>query len=142
MKLHELISRVESNDNPYAIRFEPAQMDRDRPDALLKAVRDANHCNWTTAHSILAHSWGRYQIMGFNLYNGLLRVMSIGGYMATPALQDTTFAAFVDPHGFDANAEVNLADANWLIRFATFYNGAGNVSAYIARLNEVAASFA
>lgn len=144
MKLRDLISRVESNDNPYAQRFEPAVANRSHSDAMLRAIKvahDDNHCNWTTANIIASTSYGRYQIMGFNLYGTLGVTQPVIQWAADPAAQDAAFTKYCSLGGYNADAEVPLDDTAWLLKWAAYYNGPGDPAAYVQRLREEASKW-
>src|SRR5574337_403618 len=70
ISLAEVIARVESNDDSRALRFEPGVFSNSLAarHEILERIMLANACNRNTARMIYATSWGRFQIMGFNLY--------------------------------------------------------------------------
>lgn len=143
--LRDIIALVESNDNTCAIRFEPtiyAKSDT-MPVRILNAILDANKCSQKTAQMIYSTSWGRYQIMGFNLYGLLAWKKSIVEYLVDPfTTQDISF------DDFTAEIRRSTGEASWdgtrftnvaaQQSFARWYNGPGNVPAYMGRMNEAA----
>jgi len=74
-KIMKIIAYVESNYNPYAIRFEKnifASLEgskyRQKPVKILSLIQEINKCNNDTAKMIYSTSFGKYQIMGYNIY--------------------------------------------------------------------------
>lgn len=141
--LAKAIARVESNDSLSAIRFEPEVYERLVAGAYggsIPGTMTWNKCNRATAHMIRATSWGKYQIMGFNLYANPPMQLSIAEFLASPEAQDEQFARFLAGCGM---AEVTLASlvSNPVTRqtFITHYNGPDAVDYYWSRM--VAAGF-
>ena len=92
----KIVGYVESLNNPYAIRFEEHlyqnYLSRKPNDAV---VRYINKCSMRTAFMIMATSWGKYQILGINLYNRLDYDKPIGHYLCDEDEQDISFAEFL-----------------------------------------------
>jgi hypothetical protein len=133
-----LISKVESADNPSALRFEPAVFDRIRNSEwtiVLESIVRFNRCTRDTARVVYSCSWGRYQIMGLNVYGACEVQSPIAEFLANGDLQDAAL------HNFLARIECDqitpadlLQDEAKRTKFITRYNGPGNVEAYWARL--------
>lgn len=128
--LATVIARIESDNNHYAVRFEPGIFKKfadaaymGRQDALIARIARANKCNHVTAAVIFSSSWGAYQIMGFNLYGGMIDQTPIGLFLETPSLQAHCFNQFVRQRYIDF-APTDLA-AHLTLRknFARAYNG-------------------
>jgi len=136
-KIAASLALVESSGNQWALRFEPAMHARgawaDHVDIIARIV-SANHCSIATAQVIFCTSFGRYQIMGGNLYSRCMLHASVGEYMASPDFQDQTLSAFLGALGFNGTAADLVSDPQRLRAFALFYNGPGNVADYSARL--------
>lgn len=142
--LADVIARVESGNNSFAIRFEPRVFTRFEgailsPSAreLLSTIARANgDCNMATAAMIAASSWGRFQIMGENIY-GICRFDAPIAVFLNGVSQATCFGAFLASHSFNPTAVLN--DSAEIIRFATVYNGPANVNEYIAEMQRAIA---
>jgi len=138
LTLAQVLSRVESSDNPYALRFEPAtyqHMVDARFQSVLANAATANLCSMDTAKIIAATSWGRFQIMGFNFYSRP-GSPSVGYFMVNDAAQMRALSAMLAPW-----AMAPEEDPVWIIdnpaklsAFSTRYNGPGNVAEYSSRL--------
>jgi len=75
--LSDVIALVESSNNPHAMRFEAATYQSLMTGAMTPAhaaivanIQGIHKCSQSTAQVIFSTSYGAYQIMGFNLYNG------------------------------------------------------------------------
>ena len=135
--LAQVIARVESADNPYALRFEPAtylNIGQSRFDLARAAAKSVNKCSIDTANVILSTSWGRFQIMGFNLYAKATHC--VGEYMASDAAQLFALSDMLAPWAMspDDNADWILTNPQRVASLATRYNGPGNVADYSALL--------
>ena len=127
-QLAEAIARIESSCCDSALRFEPAYSPSPAAfDALDKI------CTWSSAtkHFALASSWGRYQIMGDNLYDTCGVTLDPIAYCADRVAQDAAFYEFLKADGLETLTAAQLASSLALrVRFARSYNGPGNVDAY------------
>jgi hypothetical protein len=126
--LSQLIAEVESADNQYAMRNEPAHKPADE---FVSQARTYNACSLDTAHMICATSWGKYQMMGDNLY-WLGYKGSVGAFLCNPETQLNFFNLYIAKRKIDYKLMEMLADNTKLLHFATLYNGNG--SAYSARM--------
>ena len=139
--LAQVLAQVEANGNLLAIRFEPAVEARYKAvddqaqtpaGAKIRQFEAIHHCTPDTARFLLSCSWGKYQIMGFNLNQNVL------AFASDPAAQDDALHLFL--HGIGVSDE-QFSDASWLkdpaaLRFATLYNGPGSPEAYLDKLRE------
>jgi len=129
LTLEELIADIESAGNKYAMRFEPHVFDRTqsstRYGVMVNIARARNKCSRDTARVIISTSWGKFQIMGFNLYDpaSLDYPSSVGQYMATDTDQAETFKTFCLNKGIYFSIS-DLLDEALALRFARTYNGA------------------
>ncbi len=98
-KIKKVIARVESLENPLAVRFEPhiyGAINVRRVGRLLVQIADIHKCNTETAKVIYSTSWGQYQIMGFNLYS-LGYSQTVWEFLFFEQDQDQVFYKFVKP---------------------------------------------
>jgi len=142
MKLSRLIANVESNDNQWALRFEPGTYmsagSNDKAAQIFASIIEVHACSRTTAQMIYSTSWGKYQLMGFNLYGPMkLTTLPVGQFLAFPKYQDSAFLKFLVTRKYD-DLEVPLGDDDWMEVFARWYNGPANVAGYVKRVREVA----
>lgn len=138
VKLCDVLARVESGGSLGALRFEPATYARLSADhTLYKAARaaciQANQCSDGTATMILSTSWGKYQLMGFNLYPA--SVSKISDILASEPIQTALLDNLLSHHyNAKADASAVITDDTKRAELARFYNGPGNVSDYSAKL--------
>lgn len=140
MTLESIISDIESANNRYAMRFEPHVYQRTGAGKYGEAVTLAkarNKCSFETARVIVATSWSKFQIMGFNLYDphGLDYPGCIGEYLNDDMQQAHTFRTFCERRGIYFMIEELQDEAN-IMRFATVYNGPGNPTAYAEKIRQ------
>lgn len=137
MTLIEAIARVESNQNPCAMRFEPDLYSRYPAWAASEEalIRRLNECDADTARAIACTSWGSYQLLGVNVY--------AMGYNAS-IMRYSTMAQGVQARRFvircEANPDADMSKLSEidLVQFATHWNGPGNPQAYAAALRKAA----
>lgn len=138
LTLADVVARVESNNNPSAIRFERSTFERlegsadHRVQELVFTIAKANSCSHATAAMIAATSWGRFQIMGETLYGICRFTASIASFLCGVS-QAACFDAFL-VH-YDIFAADVLFDRAERRRFATIYNGPGDVDDYLSRMD-------
>lgn len=137
LNISQLISRVESDDNQFAMRFEPACSPK-----TAEAVKYAREqgVSLSTAQVCMCTSWGLFQIMGYNLLTSGLSV-SLVQFCSNPQMQNIYFQKFLVANGLDQITQDFgdfISDPALVRKFATVYNGPGNVDAYIARMMECA----
>src|ERR1700733_9306434 len=132
--LAQVISRVESNDTPGAIRFEPTIYTRftglltQAQRLALSTCQVSNKCSLATAQMICGSSWGRYQIMGENIYPRFQH--TIADFLQFDLYQMQILKEFLGDWGYaeqPAAFQLTLA-------FAERYNGPGNPQAYLTEL--------
>jgi len=122
IKLSDVVAQVESGGSILAMRYEPAYSP---PEASVEACIAAasTYIDYITALTICKTSWGKFQIMGGNLYSAPLSLSeNILRYATDEALQLATFNKFIETIGFE-NVEFSTLTANQLNRFALAYNG-------------------
>lgn len=108
--LSKIIAHVESNNDQYAIRFESNLYAKLVNTRLIKKITSINTCSKETAFMITATSWGKYQILGSNLYTFCNLNKPIGVYLCDTTLQDATFEEFLRYKKIDVNATLqNIA---------------------------------
>ena len=129
--LSQLAAQVESGNNPGALRFEPAF--RPSAEAIINCKK-ANACSNATALVLCAMSFGKYQIMGENLWGYLGTQYCVADYLAIPLLQDRTYADFVARKGIAFSLDEILHDPAKRLQYARLYNGPGNPVAYGDRM--------
>lgn len=131
--LAKLIRLTESNNNYFAMRYEPAH--NPRIDLVIR-MRDAAQCSVQTAKMMCMCSWGAYQIMGDNLIDlGLASSPAL--LLASPSAQDGYFYKFIAADHITLTLTDIVTDESKRKLFARLYNGPGNVDAYAARLMQV-----
>jgi hypothetical protein len=137
--LEWIIADIESGDNPYAMRFEPGIYARmqisARYNPMIERAKQTNICSRETAKIICATSWGRFQIMGFNLYDvGLNLGASVGEFMAevAPRSQAAYFLEFCVGRGIYFTLQQLRENQASVLRFAKVYNGS---LAYADKIN-------
>lgn len=136
--LHDLIAQVESANNPFAIRYEPAWSYAVPSD--IRAAEIAHGCDETTALALMSCSWGLYQIMGSVLYDlGASHLNLLRDYLPNAPAQTTMFFHFLEeycpPVTIDDIREGNAA----ALAFAARYNGNG--PEYLKRCRDVLKAF-
>lgn len=137
--LGDVIRRVESNNDPYALRFEVTVYDRMLRKVprhpVLFVIQETNKCSSNTAGMIAATSWGAWQLMGFNVYGTGRYTRPIAQFLGSVAEQNLAAGYFLDAIGYSADQDFARID---VINFARLYNGPGNVSNYAAKMQAAA----
>lgn len=147
--LAQVIAEVESGGNPYAIRFEPTIYQRlivgsSGPSVAMGRIQSymkiaAPDANIITLAMIASTSWGKYQILGDNLYNPMRCRLSIpiGLFMSDISSQEQSFADFVASKRVDISSHMDFSTLTPALKqdFADFYNGDAAFSQYVARMN-------
>jgi hypothetical protein len=132
VSLADLIARVESGNNAGALRFEPAvyaRLIKEGPviNPTLLDIMRINAVDPQTARMIYATSWGKFQIMGETLYSDPLSYEApLWVFFSSEVIQGAIFNRFVAARGID----IDPANQNDYLRFATVYNGPGDPEAY------------
>lgn len=99
MKFSEIVAYVESNNNRFAFRFEESLYKRfdfkKTNKRIFKIVKKIHQCSDNSAKVILYCSWGKYQILGINLYDICSLSKTVFEYLFDESLQDLTFQIFM-----------------------------------------------
>lgn len=100
MRFSEIIAHVESNNNILAFRFEEELYRhydvKKIGSRVFNYVKRIHNCSNNSAKVILSSSWGKYQILGVNLYDICSVTKTVFEYLFDEALQDLTFQTFVN----------------------------------------------
>lgn len=130
--ISQLVAQVESGGNQWAVRFEPSY----HPDAkaFLNARVAMPGLSFVTYETLLACSWGQFQIMGDNLYMLGLKV-SLQEYCSDPAMQEMFFLRFCAQRNIAYTLDEILNDDAKRQDFAHHYNG--NTIGYSTRMLSV-----
>ncbi len=93
----KLIAYVESNNNQFAIRFEPHLYSKSKYNKkILDLIQAINECSLETAKVLYCCSFGKYQIMGFNLYSNVCNVNeNIFIFCCDGRIQDKAFLQYL-----------------------------------------------
>lgn len=139
LDLAAVIAAVETNDNPFAIRFEQALMAQWAAmtpvrSAILAAIASLHDCSHDTARMIACTSWGRYQILGENLYDRGLVNVTVFAYVADPKLERLAFDAFLIRKEIGFALQDIIDDETKRAKFIAAYNGPAGVADYWARM--------
>jgi hypothetical protein len=137
--IEQVIAAIESGNNMFSMRFEVQTYYGSNPKQtgmpLLLKIGQANHCNIQTAKMIAATSWGKFQIMGFELYAAPLSFnYSVGAFMANSEMQNNVFNSYLLINGINFTVDDLRVDADKRAKFAERYNGPGNVANYSAKI--------
>ena len=119
--LSDCVAHVESAGNPLAMRFEPDFNPTNAAIITVQSFATNGYMNKITARMIASTSWGRYQIMGANLwtqgYTG-----TILGYLSSNIAQRESFERFIQHIGF-TDRPFKLMSPDAVLKFARLYNG-------------------
>jgi hypothetical protein len=133
--LTDVIAWVESKGDPYAFRFEPATYaNLANPSAVQKGIiatiQTIHNCSYESAKVIYSSSFGKYQIMGFNLFAPKLSLCeSAFKFMGDSATQDAMFTKLIASMALSSLTPDTLASSLWNRQhFGAIYNG--NAQAY------------
>ena len=124
--LQNVIARIESSGDPFALRFEPAVYAGDVAPSVAARIATLHGADYETGRVIASTSWGLFQIMGFNLwagahaYNGTLYE-----FCADTIAQRLAFETFLADRGMNFTLAELLADEHKMLAFTTAYNGDG-----------------
>lgn len=139
VSLFDVISWVESKNNPHAMRFEVAMFDKMRQDiapaqhAILDKIGAAHGkalSAWTEG-MIYCTSFGATQIMGFNLYDGLYNG-DVASFMSDPIAQAVAFDSFCALKQITCSVAEIAGIPILRAHFAKIYNG--DADAYSAQI--------
>lgn len=125
-ELRAIARWCESDGNYRALRFERKTFnsitDRGTTPVLI-AIARINKCSIDTARVIYSTSFGAYQIMGFNLYNGLGLTVDISTYLWDEKTQDNMYDKFVTQNDISYSVSDLKSNNEKLMRYAIRYNG-------------------
>ena len=122
--LSQLIARLESGNCTQAIRYEPGFERYITDKALNRLVQSFGRAfiSKATARELLKYSYGKYQIMGQNLYDLGLTITPFD-FLANESAQDAWFEEFIKSRKIDYSLDDILKDDGKRERFARLYNG-------------------
>jgi hypothetical protein len=149
VKLRYIIAGVESAQNLWAVRFEAAFFNRIL-DSFRRGTDEAKvicarynrlhgfKASADTVAAFCAHSWGKYQIMGYNLLKYGIMNEPIWRWISSNELQEAAFDAFLAHIGLGGWGDRDYAGmiGEEKRTFARKYNGPGNVEEYVARMDK------
>lgn len=133
LSLSEVVAWIESRGALSAIRFEPTVYNKfttgaelpKEASAILRRIQAANKCSIHTAAMIYSTSWGKFQLMGFNVYADADFSMPIGEFLASQTAQGSRLVSFLKRNGLADYTPQQLAvDQSARSHFAMKYNGA------------------
>lgn len=124
--LSEVVAQVESSNNLLSMRYEPAWTPQH--DQSAAAYATGGWIDEVTAAMICKTSWGKYQIMGDNLYGALGYDGTIVDFLNSPLRQLRYFQAFLRSIDF-SDMDFATMNEHEKILFGEKYNGNGPVYA-------------
>lgn len=133
LSLADLVAYIESRGSNSAIRFEPDTYNKFTTSAnvskaarvILARIQTVNKCSVHTAAMIYSSSWGKFQLMGFNVYAEPDAVLPVGEFLACQSVQVASFVGFLKRNGLaDYTPESLARDQAVRLHFAITYNGA------------------
>lgn len=129
-----IISAIESSGSAKAVRFEPQVFDtyqrmQAKP-AFLATIARLHEADSDTAMAIASTSWGKYQLMGENLYQ-LGYADTVFAFADSDTAQLFYMGEFLTQRGLNVTWASLAGDSHALERFGTLYNGS---SAYGDRM--------
>ncbi len=140
-QLSDVIALNESSGNAQAVKFEFGTFSRIRDGGLnwtrnaVRKIADLHDCDEITAQAMASTSWGRYQIMGFNLWDATTCGIAcrIGEFLCNAQTQDDALFAFLKQSGIGDITVSDLEnDETKREVFITKYNGPGDIPGYWA----------
>lgn len=135
----DVISRIESDNNQYAQRFEKLHLGVTKPSVLTRIINahgGPGRISRNTADCYASMSHGMFQLMGFNLYGDKLgHTKPLWSFMNDKALQRETFERYRILWGLQMFTVSDLKyDSVKREHFAREYNGPNNVADYGAKI--------
>lgn len=145
MQLSDVIAQVESGTSDAAARFEfglyaewgVAASDPERQkarDQITATIAALHRCNRNTAHMLACTSWGRYQLLGENIYSLCECKLPVAHFVVDPDFQRLCFDEFLHKRGIAFTLDEIVADADKRQKFISAYNGPAAVDAYWSRM--------
>jgi hypothetical protein len=139
-QLADVIAIVESSDTSYELRFEE-DLYQTTPswitDQEAAVTKGNGYCNAVTARMIACSSWGRYQMLGADIYS-LDFTSPIANFLGSTALQDMVFRQFLAQKDFQPTEDISTWAPARFTAFAAFYNGPGETADYVAAMKKAA----
>ena len=122
--LQAVIARIESSDNPFALRFEPLEYAAGAGASLVARIAALHGVDEVTGRVIASTSWGLFQIMGFQLWGGSNPYAgTFFAYCMDIDAQRLAFEDFLSDHGINYLLDELLSNPRKLDAFAAKYNG-------------------
>jgi hypothetical protein len=138
LTLIEAVALVESSGNPLATRYEPA-LDSNPPRWLMAGLHNLMsfnpHLSYDEAVRALCTSWGKYQILGGNLYGPQINYgLDLGTFICSAAQQDMYSGIFMQISAGEIGQSIHNYVSSYTnaqgLAFAGHYNGPGAPLAY------------
>ena len=120
--LSDCVAQVESSGNPLAMRYEPDYLPTLNSIQLTQKYATNGYMDTNTARMIAATSWGKYQIMGANLYAVLKYEDTLVSFLSDVGSQLAAFQSFIGHLGFTDGPFAMMGEQS-LLKFARLYNG-------------------
>jgi N-acetylmuramidase len=135
LTISRLVAQVESENQFSAVRFEPAwrYVTRESIKRFHEAHRPVRMTD-STVRTLLSCSWGKYQMMGSNLYD-MGFSSPLVTFAASEYLQDVWFEIFLEQRKIKYTLEEIISDRAKRENFAKKYNG--DAATYSIRLMNV-----
>lgn len=135
LTLSRLVAQVESENNPTLVRYEPNwRYTTHECVAKFHRAHRPGKMTGQTALMLLSCSWGKYQIMGSNLYD-MGYSEPLVKFAASEYLQELWFHNFIQLRKINFTLSEIIGDKEKREQFAHRYNGDKTV--YSARLLNV-----
>lgn len=135
--LSDVIAENESSQNPLSMRFEITYNPSLNGIKNAQEYATAGYMDINTARMICQTSWGKFQIMGDNIYNLLNINITLLDYLSDKNnIQLNAFNMFIRHIGF-TNCEYSMMSERDKEKFAQAYNGSLQ---YIEGMNEAYAN--
>ena len=138
MDLAAVIAQVETRTRDHSPRFEPPLYADWRvtaaDDIVIAAIQKVHDCSTLTARMIACTSWGRYQLLGENIYSVCQCNADIFVFVAQPGVQLLCFQRFLAARGIAFSIEEILMDRTKREQFIARYNGPGDIDLYWAQM--------
>lgn len=150
MLLSDVIAQVESGGDDAAVRFEsrlyakwtvvdPTPGTQHARDEITATIEAGHRCTLSTARMIACTSWGRYQLLGMNIYGLCKCVVPVVHFIESAELQRDCLATFLCQRGIDFTLEEIVADPAKREKFISRYNGPDATESYWAAMQRVIA---
>ena len=141
MDLAAVIAQVETRTRDHSLRFEPTLYARWSEGPLtaeqrrvLGRIMAVHDCVYAAACMIACTSWGRYQLLGENIYSVCQCNADIFVFVTQPGVQLLCFQRFLAARGIAFSIEEILMDRTKREQFIARYNGPGDIDVYWAQM--------